>query len=147
MKINQITAKYTPISFNSNLLKIIPERNEKTNNDLYINTGLLGLAIIGAAAIAVSALNNRNTTPAKVVSGAVKKIVPQKPEITKEQKIIYRLHGRRDFNAKMDYQAYRAKEKSESLLRKYLAGKFSPEVMPYIKANNEFLQRKAGRVL
>ena len=150
MRINKITTKYTPVSFGSNMLENIPAKPVKVtvnNNSSYIDTGLLGLALIGTAALAVSLLKNKNTTTAKVVQGTVQQVVQQKPQTTDDKIILQRLHGKRDFNAKMLYKAFKAKDKRASLLYKYFNGDFSESLMPYIKANNEYLQRMESRVL
>ena len=152
MKISAVeTAKNSPsIQFkqsNNNEFCIIDSiyKNEKL-----LKTGLVGLAVIGAAAVSYSSIKHSGKNPVKIVKNNFKKIKKFIFQDKNSDPIIQKLGGKRDEDTLKLYKALIAKKKMESFHNKLLSGHFDgkpKEVFDSLRKNELKLRREASVVL
>ena len=110
-----------------------------------VKLGLIGLAIIGAAATGKAVLKHKGLTPAKLIKDTGSKIYEKFSNKPPVDPAIKALKGKRDAKALELYNSIQAKKKITSLHDKILSGYFDGKpnkVFNYIRRNERALQRQ-----
>ena len=119
-------------------------------NEKAIKKGLVGLAVIGAAAVGYNSIRNSGKSPVKFIKNNFYKVKDFLSEKPKSDPIIKNIGKKRDKEALNLYKGLVAKKKMDSLHNKLLSGHFDgkpKEVFESLRKNEVKLRREANLVL
>ena len=119
-------------------------------NEKAIKKGLVGLAVIGAAAVGFNLIKHSGKNPVQIIKNNANKVKDFLSEKPKPDPIIQRIGDKRDAEAVRLYKALIAEKKMNSLHKKLLAGHFdgkSKDVFESLRKNEVKLRRDAIIVL
>ena len=120
-------------------------QNEKT-----IKKGLVGLAVIGAAAVGFNLIRHSGKNPVQIIKNNVNKVKDFLAEKPKPDPIMQKIGDKRDAEAVKLYKSLIAKKKMDSLHKKLLSGYFDEKpktVFEALRKNEVKLRREASVVL
>ena len=120
-------------------------QNEKT-----IKKGLVGLAVIGAAAVGFNLIRHSGKNPVQIIKNNVNKVKDFLAEKPKPDPIMQKIGDKRDAEAVKLYKSLVAKKKMDSLHNKLLSGYFDEKpktVFEALRKNEVKLRREASVVL
>jgi hypothetical protein len=150
MQVNKVSSVYNTLSFGQ---RKASRRNDApvyyVQNENVLKFGLLGLAIIGAAAVSTAILKKNNISPKDLIKKSVEGI-SKHMAANKQDPIIRVLDGKRDANAVRMYQKYTSQAKINSFAAKFLAGEFEnkpQDVLSHMRNNIDKLNKVATRVI
>jgi len=116
-------------------------------NENVLKFGLIGLGIIGAAAVTTAILKKNNSSLPEKIRELTASLSKKKTQ-PKEDIIIQALKGKRDADAVKLYKKYQSEAKIKSFAYKYLAGDFANKpasVHAHMCKNMEILNRTVSR--
>ncbi len=119
-------------------------------NEKAIKKGLVGLAVIGAAAVGFNLIKHSGKNPVQIIKNNANKVKDFLSEKPKPDPIIKNIGKKRDKEALNLYKGLVAKKKMDSLHNKLLSGHFDgkpKEVFESLRKNEVKLRREANLVL